>query len=149
MKFPARELRWAIGHGLLLIPILTYGETNGPPAFGNPLPDAGLSILRVLGALLLVVALFLIGVWVVKRGQQLWLPAGRAHRLKVLEVRSLGARQALYVVGYEQQRFLVASSPTGINLLTALPAAPDTPAEMAPPLPSFADSLRQIWNRKS
>ena len=143
-------LNTVMGGILLATPSLAAaGETNQFPISGTPLPDAGASILRVLGALTLVVALFLIGVWVVKRWQQLWLPVGRIQRLKVLEVRSLGARQALYVIGYEQQRFLVAASPTGLSLLTTLPEATGEPAAIQKPAPSFADSLRQIWDRKA
>ena len=39
--------------------------------------------------------------------------------MNVLETRSLGGRQAIYVIGYEQERFLIASSPAGVNFLSA------------------------------
>ena len=48
---------------------------------------------------------------------------GRAPKMNVLETRSLGGRHALLVVGYEQERFLIASSPGGVNLLSHLPGA--------------------------
>src|SRR5215472_3614621 len=89
------------------------------PLLSSPtLPDTAPSIIRVLGALALVIGLFLGGVWAFRNWQRLAVRRGNAPRLNVLEVRSLGGRQAIYVVGYEEQRFLLASTPTGINLLT-------------------------------
>ncbi len=97
--------------------------TNASTAFSSPsLPDAGPSLLRVLGALALVLGLFLGGVWVFRNGRQLALRRGRAPRLNVLETRSLGGRQAVFVVGYDQERFLLGASPSGISLLSHLPA---------------------------
>jgi flagellar biogenesis protein FliO len=66
-----------------------------------------------------------------------------------LEVRSLGARHALYVIGYAQQRFLIAASPTGVTLLSHLPTAENTAAETLIPPPSFTDSLLRVLGRKA
>ena len=93
------------------------------PAISSALPDMGASMLRVGGALVLVIAIFLGGVWLFKNWQRLTLRQGAAPKLNVLEVRSLGQRQAIYVVGYEQQRLLLASSTAGITLLSHLPSA--------------------------
>jgi hypothetical protein len=41
-------------------------------------PDVGVSLLRVLGALALVIGLFLAGVWLFRNGQRLAIPRGRA-----------------------------------------------------------------------
>ena len=86
-------------------------------------PDLGASLLRVTGALALVIGIFLAGVWLLRNWQRLAVRRGRAPKLNVLEIRSLGGRQAIYVVGYEQERFLLASSPAGVNFLTHLPGA--------------------------
>ena len=56
------------------------------------------------GALALV-WLFLGGVWLFRNWQRLVIQRGRAPKLNVLEIRSLGGRQALYVVGYEAGTF--------------------------------------------
>ena len=118
----------------------------------DPLPDAGLSVLRVMAALALVLALFFGGVWMVKNRRRI--PGFRrcAPRLNVLEVRSLGGRHALYVVGYEQERFLLASSPTGVNLVSHLQPAEETAGETADktggPQPSFAVALTQMLKGK-
>ena len=115
------------------------------------LPDAGLSLVRVTGALVLVIGLFLAGVWLYRNWQRLSLQRGRGPKLNVLETRSLGGRHAIYVVGYEQERFLIASSPTGVNLISHLPAVPegaaDEESKTSPP-PSFAQAMAQVLKGK-
>jgi flagellar biosynthetic protein FliO len=108
----------------------------------------GASLLRVVGALVVVIAVFLAGVWLFKNWQRLALRKGAAPKLKVLEVRSLGQRQAIYVVGYEQQRLLLASSSTGVTLLSHLPSVEAEPSLDAPKM-SFAEAFQQVLARKS
>jgi len=117
-------------------------------AFPGALPDAGASVVRVFGALVLVVGIFLGGVWLFKNWQRFTVQKGRGPRLNVLEVRSLGQRQSLYVVGYQQQRMLLAASPAGITLLSHLPAA-DEVLDAAPATKvSFAEAFQQVLTRK-
>jgi flagellar biogenesis protein FliO len=115
------------------------------------LPDAGLSVLRVFGALALVLGLFLGGAWLFRNWQRLVLRRGRIPKLNLLEVRPLGQRHALYVVGFEDQRFLVASSPGGVNLLSHLPPAgpstEETPSPVVAPM-SFGRVLQQVLSRQ-
>jgi flagellar biogenesis protein FliO len=114
------------------------------------LPDTGLSLIRVLGALALVIGLFLGGAWMVRNWQRVGGQRGRGPKLNVLETRSLGGRQAIYVVGYERERFLIASSPAGVNLLSHLPTAAEgleTETKDAP-APSFAQALSQVLKGK-
>lgn len=139
-RFPAGDGRWwrgGWGIAALLAPGSALAQvTNralGSPAAPVGLPDAGLSLLRVLGALALVVALFLFGVWAYRHWQRITLYRGRAPKLALLEVRPLGNRSALYVVGYERERFLVASSPVGTQLLTRLPPSEGEAGATAPP----------------
>ena len=76
---------------------------------------------------------------------------GRAPKLNVLEVRSLGGRHAIYVVGDERERLLLASGPTGVSFLSPLPPADDSPAnETTPPpsAPSFAQALTKVLRGK-
>jgi flagellar biogenesis protein FliO len=117
------------------------------PAIASALPDMGASLMRVVGALVLVVAIFLAGVWLFKNWQRLTLRKGASPKLSVLEVRSLGQRQAIYVVGYEQQRMLLASSTAGVTLLSHLPSADAEPAVDAPKM-SFAEAFQQVLARK-
>ena len=136
---------------LLGSPLALFAGAPGPDPLTSNLPDASLSVVRVFGALALVLGLFLGGVWLFRNWQRLLLQKGRTPRLNVLEMRSLGQRHALYVIAFEQQRFLVASSPTGVNLLSHLPLA-DAPAEIAAPpnvTPvSFGQILHQVLARK-
>jgi flagellar biogenesis protein FliO len=130
-------------------------ETTNSPALPltlPQLPDAGPSVLRVMGALALVLGIFLGSVWLVRNWQRLTIQRGRAPKLNVIETRSLGGKHAIYVIGYEQERFLLASSPAGVNLLSHLPAAEekDTPAETAATVaaPSFAQALTKVLKGK-
>jgi flagellar biogenesis protein FliO len=132
--------------------------TNAPatnsfaPLTLPPLPDAGPSIIRVIGALALVLGIFFGGVWLFRNWQRLTIQRGRAPKLNVIETRPLGGKHALYVIGYEQERFLLASSPTGVNLLSHLPAATETqaPTDAATPTapPSFAQALTKVIKGK-
>jgi flagellar biogenesis protein FliO len=127
--------------------------TNSPaPLTLPPLPDAGPSIIRVIGALALVLGIFFGGVWLFRNWQRLTIQRGRAPKLNVIETRPLGGKHALYVIGYEHERFLLAASPTGVNLLTHLPvateadASTDATAPTAPP--SFAQALTKVLKGK-
>ena len=101
-------------------------STNLPP-ISSTLPDASFSVIRVFGALVLVLGLFLGGVWIFKNWQRVALHRGRASQLQVIEMKSLGGKHALYVVGYQQQRLLLACSPSGVSLVSHLPAEDAAP----------------------
>jgi flagellar biogenesis protein FliO len=125
-----------------------FAQTNSAaaPLTAPAFPDAGISLIRVIGALALVIGLFLGAVWLFKNWQRVGGQRGRAPKLNVLETRSLGGRHAIYVVGYERERFLVSSSPGGVNLLSHLPADTDAEPDAAknPAPPSFAQALSQV-----
>jgi len=144
--------RTVLGTGVLLAAENLLAQTTNLPLSVPPLPDTGLSFLRVMGALALVLGLFLGGTWFFKNWQRLALQRGQAPKLNILETRPLGARQAVFVVGYEKQRFLVATSPAGVNLLSHLPdceAAENEPPTAKPsgPMP-FAQALAQVLKKK-
>ena len=120
---------------------------NNVPAISSAMPDMGASLLRVVGSLVLVIAVFLAGVWLFKNWRRLTLRNGAAPKLNVLEVRSLGQRQAIYVVGYEQQRMLLASSSTGVTLLSHLPSVEEEPTVKSTKM-SFAEAFQQVLARK-
>jgi len=128
-----------------------FAEAGSPAVAAPPFPDAGISLLRVTGALALVLGLFLGGAWLFKNWQRLAIQRGRQPKLNILETRSLGGRQAVFVVGYERQRFLVATSPAGVNLLSHLPDAEtggNEPAEAPAGPMSFGQALSQVLKRK-
>ena len=122
-------------------------QAANPPSVA-PLPDLGVSVLRVFGALLLVLALFLGGAWLFKNSQRALDRSTRANKLHVVEVKSLGNRQSLCVIGYGRQRMLVGSSPAGVSLVSQLPEALPEEETAAPSL-GFADALQRISRRKS
>ncbi len=112
------------------------------------MPDPTFTVVRMFGAFIFVVALFLCGVWLWRNWQRLLARRGQAPKLQVVEARSLGARHTLYVVRYEQERWMLAASPTGVSVLAHLPLAeePDrAPAEEA--APAFAAKLHQLLAR--
>ena len=128
-------------------------QTNNAATALEPqsLPNAGLSFIRVIGALALVIGLFLGGVWMFRNWQRGGGQRGRAPKLNVLETRSLGGRHAIYVVGYDRERFLISSSPGGVNLLSHLATATEEEATapiMGSPTPSFAQALAQVLKGK-
>jgi flagellar biosynthetic protein FliO len=135
----------------VLLPACSYAASStnifSTPLTAPSLSDAGPSLLRVLGALALVLGLFLGGAWLVRNGRFSAFGRSRSARLNVLETRSLGARQAIYVVAYGQERFLIGSTPAGINLLSHLAPASeaevDVQAQPATNL-SFAQALAQV-----
>ncbi len=131
--------------------LVALGQSTNSPAALPPSGDLAGSVLRLMGALLFVLALFFGGVWVFRNWQRLVIHKGRPTKLNILEVKHLGQRHALYVVGYEQQRMLVASSPTGISLLSHLPASDHPEAAEPPPAqPSpFGQILQNALGRKS
>lgn len=95
----------------------TLGAAQDPVSIA-PTVDAGAAALRVMGALVFVLAVFFAGLWVFRNWQTLMVRRGRPARLRVVESRALGNRQALHVVKYRRQVMLVAASPAGVALLT-------------------------------
>ena len=125
--------------------------TSVPPA--DP-PSIAVSLLRLTGALALVLAVFFGGIWMYRNWQRLAVRAGHGPKLQVIDAKSLGHRHALYVVAYEQQRLLLACAPTGITLLTHLPSVDPESAENSarPRLPvpqfTFVEALQNVIGRK-
>jgi flagellar biosynthetic protein FliO len=130
---------------------LALGGSTALASTPDPLPDTGLSVLRVLGSLALVLALFFCGVWVVKNRRRLPGLRCRAPRLNVLEVRSLGNRQSLCLIACEQQRLLLAVSPGGVTLLSHLPegSGEDQPLARDASSRNFADVLQGVFTKKT
>lgn len=110
-----------------------------------PLPDTATVVLRVVGSLVVVFAL----IWAGYRWLRTRAGAGphARCRLQVLEGRALGPRQMLWVVGYDRQRWLVASSPAGVSLVAALPPAEPGEPQPSPAAGGFAETLQRVLMR--
>jgi flagellar biogenesis protein FliO len=143
---------WRLVLGAFLLPFSAFANTTASqPLTVEPV---AFSIVRIIGALFLVIALFFVGAYLFRNWQRV-AARGTGAKLNVLEAKSLGARHAIYVVGYEQQRLLLASSPAGITMLTHLPEADpaEEPAEeskpaAAPAPAAFAEALFKSLARK-
>lgn len=144
--------------GLLLLVLLgsisayaatSASSTNSIAELNSPaLPDFGTSILRLLGALVFVLGLFMLGVTGVKRWQRNQGVQTGGPKLVILNVQTLGAKQAVYVIGYERQRFLVGTSPAGIHLISHLPDSDQEATDVPTPV-HFAAALQQVLGRKA
>ena len=140
--------------GLLPLMAASPGLTNQvsavSPTVNTALPDVGLSLVRVFGALALVLAIFFAGVWLFRNWQRLTIQRGRTPQLQILEMKSLGNRQAILVVAFQQQRMLLSSSPAGVTFLSHLPVSEDGEGMTdAVAVPTFGEALQQVLSRKS
>ncbi len=129
--------------GLFILLAVALPAAGAEGSLAAP-PSATYSALRVAGALCLVFSLLFAGVWAYRNSARFAGGRGRTAKLKVLETRALGHRHSIFVVGYEQQRLLLSTSPTGVTMISHLPEAPAAEPERegaeaspAPPL-SFA-----------
>jgi len=99
-----------------------------PPEEGRTVAPGSVGLtevaLRLFGALLLVVALFLGGAWLFKRSKYFHLVKPAEAHLNIAETKNLAARHNLHVITYGHQRFLIADSPTGTQFLTQLEQPP-------------------------
>jgi flagellar biogenesis protein FliO len=99
-------------------------------------PDLGSaagSLGRLMGSLALVFAVMLGALWIYRHWQRLLLQRKPETGLRVVDVKSLGQRMAVYVVAYRHQRFLIGGSPNGLSLLSPLEAEPSDPSESPDP----------------
>jgi flagellar biogenesis protein FliO len=131
----------------LTSPVVSPNALPTPPL--PAMASTASSFFRVIGALALVLAVFFGGVWLFRNWQRTVIAKGHTPKLNILETKSLGQRHAIYVIGYEQQRLLVAASPAGVTMLTTLPPAAANATEETPATKtSFTDALRQALQRK-
>ena len=128
---------------LLSQQLLAAGTLPAAGADSLQTPSAVYSLIRVLGALALVFVVLFGGAWLFRNWQRLTVRKGRVPKLNILEMKSLGARHALYVIGYERQRFLLSTAPAGISLISALPEAA-TDEAATPCQPGFAETLARV-----
>jgi len=122
-------------------------QTNNTSAFDPPSSDLFVDFLRLLGAFAVVVGVFLVGAWFFRKSRLFSLYQPGTAQLKILETRSLGYRNSLFVVGYQNRRFLLAASATGVNLVGPLPdAIADETAERS--YETIAERLEVVKERK-
>jgi flagellar biosynthetic protein FliO len=97
---------------------------------GSGAPDLGYAMLKMLAALALVLGLFALGIYALKRfGVVPW--GGQGGDLRVERVISVGYRSRLAVVRASGQRFLVGITPSHIQRIAELPEADEEPSDHA------------------
>ena len=135
---------------LLVLTMMVALGADKPPVTA-PLPSMGAAVFRMIGSLAVVIAIFFAAAWAFRNMHRFKGTAASQRKLQVLEAKTLGARQAIYVVGYEQQRLLIGATAQGLTLLTQLPEADASadapPAERILPV-SFGEALMQALGRK-
>jgi flagellar biogenesis protein FliO len=131
-----------------------YGIKPDSSPVVEPKPESFLEVmLRILGALLIVIAIILGGTWWFRKSRMFGLVPAQSSHLNVIETRLLGSRHALHVVEYGSKRFLIADSPAGTNYLTDLEKLNDSPQEINEAAEkfspgSFAGKLKSLLERK-
>ena len=133
----------------LLVLFFTVALVSAQEKAGNTaVPSMGVAIFRMVGSLAIVIALFFVGAWLFRNMHRFKNKRMNERKLQVLEGKSIGPRQAIYVVAYEEQRLLIGSTAQGITLLTHLPEGTPQPAgERIVPV-SFGEALMQALGRK-
>jgi flagellar biogenesis protein FliO len=92
---------------------------DGKPTQGQA-PEAGPSGLRAFGSLVLVLGLAGASLWALKKYGRGRIPGGGGGKLRVEETLALGDRRFVSILDVEGERFLIALTPQGINLVSRL-----------------------------
>ena len=132
----------------ILIGLLALASTSfgAEAVMAPPPPSIGFSVLRMIGALCLVFSLLFAGVWIYRNSARFAPGRSRNSKLRVLESRALGHRHSIFVVGYDNQRLLLSTSPTGVTMLSHLPEATTAEVEAeatSEPAPNFSTAFLQ------
>jgi flagellar biogenesis protein FliO len=92
---------------------------DGKPTQGRP-PEASPSGLRAFGSLVLVLGIAGASLWALKKYGRGRLPGGGGGKLRVEETLALGDRRFVSILDVEGDRFLLALTPQGIQLISRL-----------------------------
>ena len=130
-----------------------YGLPSSPESY-QPKPVSLTEVtVRVIGALLVVLAILIGGAWWFRKSRLFGLVPPSQAKLKILETKSLGSRHAMHVVIYGEQRFLISDSPVGTSFLTHLDdpgeEPPEEEAAEEPEPGTFAFKLKTLISRTS
>ena len=126
------------GLALAAAPLLSQAAgTNDLTNTITPSPEIGESLLRVFGALVVVIALFLGAAWLFRNWQQLPIGQKRKSRIQIVEAKSVGNRQTIFIVNCQGHQLLLGSSPAGIQMLRELD--PELPEEAGKPFQAILD----------
>lgn len=102
---------------------LGAAETNNFSTVDSTQDDLVAILLRMVAAFAVVIGVLLFGAWAFRKSRFFSLYRAGPSQLRILETRSLGYRNSLFVVGYQHRRYLLAASSTRVNLVSQLPDA--------------------------
>lgn len=93
---------------------------------------------KLLGSLMFVLALFLLGVWLVRllQRQKLLSPKRSENEIEIRSTRSLGPKSQIALVSVAGNSFLVGVAPSGISLLGKVEEGGAARTQVAPPTPA-------------
>jgi len=152
IELPARRPRLLPATGAALAMLLPVRDWAAETAtrFAQPVQSVAaggtLSMLRVSGALVLVLVLVFVASWLLRRVRVFGI--GAAPRLGIVAQVSLGARERAVVLRIGERQLLLGVAPGNVRLLTELPAAATETGEAlaagpVPTTPSFSQLLRR------
>jgi len=112
-----------------LLPLIVVTMVPGfALAAGGDAPDLGNALLKMLAALALVLGLFALGIYLLKRfGVVPW--SAQGGELRIERVVSLGSRSRLAIVRAGDQRFLLGITSNQISRIAELPEADEDSTE--------------------
>ena len=116
-----------------------FTADDGNPTQGSTQAGPGHPGWQALGSMVLMLGLAGGGLWAFRKWGAGKLPGSGGSRLKVEETLALGDRRFVSILKVDDERFLIALSPSNVSLMTRL----DSVEAGGPPL--FADALeRQV-----
>lgn len=127
---------------------LGAAETNNVSKLDSASDDLIELLLKLVAAFSVVIGVLLLGAWCFRKSRLFSLYRTGPAQLRILETRSLGYRNSLFVVGYQDRRYLLAASSTHVNLVSQLP---DAEGEDSPESSdhTFAEQLDAIQEPKA
>ena len=132
--------RWVLSLGLLaglglgaqtadrpaLPPTPAEKELQAPLTLDDGKPTQGQAVeappsgLKTFGSLVLVLGLAGLSLWALKKYGRGRIPGGGGGKLRVVETLALGDRRFVSILDVEGERFLLALTPQGVNLISRL-----------------------------
>lgn len=98
-----------------------FSNTNQQIIQSNALPNPWVSLLRVLGATILVVGLLFLFAWIIKRWNKFSFITGKVQKLRLIESCCVGKNCFVSVVTYQNHKMILGITPSSISLLLQLP----------------------------
>jgi len=113
---------------VMLIPAAVFADEQQPADIGG---DMFPSLLKLVGAMVVIMALIYGSVWLMKRFSHGKLRNG-GNLISIVERRHLSPKQAVYLLRVGDQHILVGASDSGINKISEVVLSEEPEAPVAP-----------------